>query len=550
MTRMLAALVFVALGLMGAGCATTHEGSGGTVWVGDGLPAGVNEDSLERAASAEACRAVVQVWAVAGGVQEVGARLAFTFWAERGALTWVGYEASGRGGPTGRPVEGQATRDALRPVFEAYARRRTGEVRLVLRRQEAGWAVDYESGAQGQRPPEARSLPVRWEGPPAPLIESSMEALGRLLRAVEVPAGGAARVEVDAGLEDGRVEGWELRRFQVTRPGAGGGAREVSGTVRGEVAKVLRPFVEGVGARVVRVELVLVQRKDEAQAGGWVESARVVRASSPAGLEADAVAEYRALHEDILRRWREGVREGFTWLAQRGVEELALWYVGGVLARSAGFWAVRGGGVVLKALRRGKEAAAGWLRTMLTRLSSGEKRAFERLWAKVQLEGEKALSAGERQELRALMGRIEQLARSPLDDGEKQNLRRAARDAYKKLRPDLERSMDTYPDRYPVHHRRPLEYAHLFPADDINAPGRLAVVQDFVHARVSAVWTKFRRARSAATPDEIETAAGIIDSHFGSWYHRVDVPKSEKVLVERAEQAALDALRSRFPEVN
>ena len=475
----------------------------------------------------------------------MGARLAFTFWAERGALTLVAYEASGRGGLAGRPVDEDSALDSLRTVLEAYARRHTGAVRLVLRRQESEWTVDYESGPHTRRPPEAKSLPVRWADTPAWGNASPAEALGRLLRAVEVPAGGSARVVAEARLEDGRVEDWELRGFQVTHPGAGGGARGVS-----EAVRVLQPFMEGLGPRTVRVELVLVHRKDETRSGGWVMGAQVVDASPPVGLDDDAAAEYRALHEDILRRWREGVHEGFAWLARRGVEELALWYVGGVVAKGTGFLAVRGGGVVLKALRSGREAAAGWLRTMLSRLASGEKRAFERLWAKVQLEGERALSRAEKEELRVLMARIEQLAKSPLGDGEKQGLRRAARESYKKLRPDLERSMDAYPDRYPIHHRRPLEYAHLFPAEDINAPGRLALVQDFVHARVSAVWTKFRGARRAAAPDEVETAARIIDSHFGSWYHRVDVPKGEKALVERAERAAIEALQSRFPGVN
>jgi hypothetical protein len=403
-----------------------------------------------------------------------------------GALTGVGYETSGRGGRVGRPVDEDAALDSLRTLFEVYAKRRTGAFRLVLRRQESGWAVDYAADAHALRPLEAKTLPVRGAG----TSELQPEGLGRLLRAVSVPAGGSARLMVEARLEDGRVEGWELKGFQVTRQGTEGGARVAAESVHDEAAKVLLPFLQGLGPRVVRLDLTLVHRGAEARAGGWVERAQVVRVSQPAGLDADEVAEYRAMHEDILRRWREGVHEGFTWLTQRGVEELALWYVGGVLAKGAGFLAARGGGIVLKALRRGKEAAAGWLCTMLTRLSDGEKRAFERLWAKVQLEGEKALSAGERQELRVLMARID------------------------------------------------------------NAPGRLAVVQDFVHARVGAVWTKFRRAHKNATPDEVETAARIIDSHFESWYHRVNVPGSEQALVERAEHAALKALRSRFSDLD
>ncbi|WP_164009608.1 hypothetical protein [Pyxidicoccus trucidator] len=549
MTRILVATVLLSLSVVWAGCATTHDGSGGTVWVGKGLPAGMDESALEQAASAEAARAAAQVWAVAGDVHEVGARLAFTFWVERGALTLVAYEASGREGPAGRPVDSDTAFDSLRTVFEAYAKQRTGEVRLALRRQESGWAVDYESGSHAQRPLEAKSLPVRWEGTLAPTREAQTEGLARLLRAVSVPAGGAARVEVEARLEDGRVEGWELKGYQVTRPGARDEPRAVSETVHAEAVKVLLPFMEGLGPRAVRLELVLVHREDAVRAGGWVEGARVVRASPPDGLDADAVAEYRALHEDILRRWREGVHEGFAWLAQRGVEELALWYVGGVLAKGAGFLAVRGGGIVLKALRQGKEAAAGWLRTMLTRLSGGEKRTFERLWAKAQLEGEKALSGGERQELRALMARIEGLASTPLTTDEKNVLRGQARQFYKSQNRHLISVMDSRPEDWPVHHRRPLQYAHLFPAEDINAAKNLAMVEVSVHRRISSLWDRFRQARPQATADDVLRTADIIDGRFQPWYHQVvPAPPSAKA-VEAAEKAALDALKRLFPGI-
>ncbi|NTX33909.1 hypothetical protein HUA78_05625 [Myxococcus sp. CA033] len=349
-------------------------------------------------------------------------------------------------------------------------------------------------------------------------------------------------------LDDGRVVGWELHRFQVVRSGAGGSPLAPASRAGREVVRLTRAFQDGMGPRTVRFGIRLTHGRGEGD--GWVESVRVVGFETPAGLEPEVAAEYRAMHEDIVRRWREGVVEGFTWLAQRGAQELALWYVGAVAIRGAGFLAVRGGGIVRKALRQGKEAASGWLRTMLSRVSQSEGRAFERLWAKVQLEGERALTTSERSELRALMARIEKLASTPLDFGEKHGLRKAARAAYKNVHSDLARTMDAFPERYPVHHRRPLEYAHLFPEQDVNASSRLAVVQDFIHERVSRVWTKFRTAQRTATRDEVDAATRIIDSHFESWYHRVEVPRGEQAFIERAEQAALEALRARFPKVN
>ncbi|MFY2563918.1 hypothetical protein ACN469_40385 [Corallococcus terminator] len=532
--------------LMVAGCAMTSEGSGGNVWLGQGAVPAQDESAMHRAAEAEVARVVEQVGAAVRDIDSIGARLTLTFWSERGALTWTGYESRERVGHRGGLVGAADTRFALREVLAGYGLERTGQVVLSLRRDETQWSVDYAFHRHAQRPPEARTLPVQWADDTGP--DEVPAGLTRLLAGVGVPNGGEAWLEADVVLEDGRVAGWELHRFQVIRSGAGGSPLAPAPRAGRDVGRLARAFQDGMGPRTVRFGIRLTHSRSESD--GWVESARVVGIAPPMGLEPEVAAEYRAMHEDIVRRWREGVVEGFTWLAQRGVEELALWYVGAVAIRGAGFLAVRGGGVVWKALRQGKDSAIGWLRTVLSRVSQSEGRAFERLWAKVQLEGERALTTSERSELRALMARIEKLASTPLDLGEKHGLRKAARTTYKKVRPDLAPTMDAFPDRYQVHHRRPLEYAHLFPEQDINASSRLAVVEDFIHDRVSRLWTKFRTAQRTATRDEVEAATRIIDSHFESWYHRVQVPRGEQVFMERAEQAALEALRSRFPKVN
>ncbi|NVJ22182.1 hypothetical protein HUW62_13240 [Myxococcus sp. AM011] len=532
--------------LVVAGCATTSEGSGGNVWLGRGAVPTQDESEMLRAAEAEVVRVVEQIGATVRDIDSVGAHLTLTFWLERGALTWTGYEARERVGHRGGPVGAADIRDALREVLAGYGLERTGQVVLSLRREERQWSVDYSFHRQAERPPEARTLPVQWADDTGP--DEVPSGLARLLAGIGVPNGGEAWLEADAVLEDGRVVGWELHHFQVTRSGAGGSPQAPASRVGREVVRLTRSFQDGIGPRTVRFGIRLTHSRGEGD--GWVESARVVGFAPPTGLEPEVAAEYRAMHEDIVRRWREGVAEGFTWLAQRGVQELALWYVGAVAIKGAGFLAVRGGGIVRKALRQGKEAASGWLRTMLSRVPQSEGRAFERLWTKVQLEGERALTTSERGELRALMARIEKLASMPLELGEKHGLRKAARISYKRARPDLAPAMDAFSDRYPVHHRRPLEYAHLFPEEDINASSRLAVVQDFIHERVSRLWTKFRTAQRTATRDEVEAATRIIDSHFESWYHRVEVPRGEQVFIERAEQAALEALKSRFPKVN
>jgi hypothetical protein len=538
----------LAVTLLASACATTEHGAGGGGgWVKEALPPRVEEAAREEAREAEAALAVARVWAVASGVREVGAQLSFTFWVENGALTLTGYGARGREARATRQVDGPTPREGLETVFTEYARRHTGEVRVVLFRDERGWAVDYDARGRAPRPPEARTLPLLRGGVPRETVEEVARGLGRLLKAVQVPAGGAATVELEAHLEDGRVEGWEPRGFEVTRRGEGGPPPTLSPWVTGEAIQVLLPFTSGFGPRTVRMRLALQHRMGEAQARGHVEWAEVVRPPPPPGLDEDFAAEYRAMHEDILRRWREETREGAEWVTRRGVEELALWYAGGILARGAGLFAAKAVPTVMRALGRGGEAAAGWLRSALLRMPPGEKKAFEQLWGKVQLEGEKALSQAERAELRGLTEGIEQLVRQPLGDAAKDRLRGSARRAYKELRPELKSFMQTHPTESPVHHRRPLEYAQLFPDYDINAAENLVMVRKAVHERINAIWNRFRTVRAhRATARDVERVTRTIDERFKGWYHRADEPTAVPYSLEDAEEAVLRELRRSF----
>ena len=291
----------------------------------------------EAAREAEVDRALARVVGLCSGVEEVGAVLAFTFWVEGGALTPVGYEEARGGGRAGRPVETEGLARVLRRVFADYAGRRTGEVVLRLRREEARWAVDYDATRQGGRPAEARTLPVRTQGTPANTVLAFHEAASKWVGAVQVPAGGAARVELAVQLEDGRLAGWELREVRRTREGPGGGPRPLSSEVAGHLLQVLLPFTEGLGTRTVRVVLGAEHRPGEAQARGRVESARVERPPQQPG-----PSWYLSMHEATLLRWREGVVEGSAWLSQRGVEEMAVWVAGGIFAKGLGFFATEG----------------------------------------------------------------------------------------------------------------------------------------------------------------------------------------------------------------
>jgi hypothetical protein len=312
--------------------------------------------------------------------------------------------------------------------------------------------------------------------------------------------------------------------------------------VAGHLVQVLLPFSEGLGERRVQVVLRAEHRQGEAQARGRVETARVERGVQPPG-----PSWYLSMQEATLLRWREGVVEGTAWLAQRGVEELALWMVGGIIARGLGHFATEGLEWVTRALGREPEAAAGWLRIALKRLSTEEQAAFARLWAKVALEGEQALSRSERKALRGLFIRLEEAIQEPLHVGLKKELRRDAREFYAELYPQFAKILDELGSGIPIHHRRPLQYAHLFPDENINAAENLAMLQKYVHEEINFLWEKFRRARPNPTADEVRRAAEIIDGQFEPWYHRAADPPGVLKTAEQAREAAMRELRSRFP---
>jgi len=498
------------------------------------------------AREAEVERALAWMVGVASGVREVGTRLVFTFWTHEGALTPLGYREETGGGSTGRVVEAQVLERVVRPLFHEPLGRSTGEVVLTLRREEARWAVDFDATRQGARPAEAKTLAVGTRGTPSVTFLAVHEATRKGLRAVQVHEGGTARVVVAVGLEDGRLTGWELVETRHTREGIGGAARALSPEVTGNAVQVLLPFSEGLGPRTVRLVLRVEHRAGEAQARGRVESARVERLSSAVALTPEQNW-YHAMHEAMLLRWREGVYEGSAWLAEKGVEEAALWFVGGIAGKGLGSFLTKGLEWVPKALGRAPEMAAGWLRSALKRLSKQEQQAFEHLWRKVALEGEQALTRGEREALRGFLVRLEQVVQEPLAVDPKKLLRDDARKYYKELYPQLARALDAFAEELPIHHRRPLQYAHLFPADDINAAENLAMLQKYVHQEINFLWGRFRKARPNPTADEVRRAAEIIDGDFEPWYHRVDEPPGLSKTAGEARAAALRELRSHFP---
>ena len=127
------------------------------------------------------------------------------------------------------------------------------------------------------------------------------------------------------------------------------------------------------------------------------------------------------------------------------------------------------------------------------------------------------------------------------------SLRQEARKYYAELYPQFAKSLDELKEALPIHHRRPLQYAHLFPDENINAGENLAMLREYVHKRINFLWDRFRKARPNPTADEVRRVAEIIDGHFAPWYHRIDDAPALSKTAEDAREAALRELRSRFP---
>ncbi len=119
-----------------------------------------------------------------------------------------------------------------------------------------------------------------------------------------------------------------------------------------------------------------------------------------------------------------------------------------------------------------------------------------------------------------------------------------ARASFQRLHPELAEAMKLgRGGSYEIHHRRPLEYAHLFLGEDINARSNLAAVARPVHQRISGLWTKFRNGHGVSQVDasEVSQMAEIVDRHFQRWYDALQTPQSTSAL-EQATEAALKDL--------
>lgn len=79
-----------------------------------------------------------------------------------------------------------------------------------------------------------------------------------------------------------------------------------------------------------------------------------------------------------------------------------------------------------------------------------------------------------------------------------------------------------------VHHRQPLEYAHVAPGSDPNRLANLVALRDKVHNLASAEWRVFKRSLGGKmpTPNEIMKETLRIDKKIDPYIRRPGVSRS------------------------
>ncbi|PTL84890.1 hypothetical protein DAT35_07510 [Vitiosangium sp. GDMCC 1.1324] len=489
----------------------------------------------EDARRAEAAAALSGMSGVASHVEAAGTELAFRFWAQNGVLTLLSWKR----GAGGADLAGKV--DSFVPGFElnllTYVGARTGEVVLTLRQERRGWGLRSLTTMEGSRPLEARTLPVRRTGVTADTLTQAHAVAAQLTRGLRVPEGGRATASADVLLDDDRVLGATLVRYESQ---GGSPAREPSPDLVAHLTQALLPFTHGIGPRTVRLTLEAEHRRAERHARWRVMEAGTLRPDLPA--PPDLVAEHYALYERILREWREETKDSFIQAGVTSTEFLATWFISGL--------ALRGGHVLFEAvaprlapiLARGGAETVAWFRSFLARIRPAEREQFHRLWTKAQTQG---LSTAEKEQLRKLLARFEKLLETKLDDYASGELRQIAHnDFYRKFHTDLAKIlMDERGWLYPVHHRIPLEHAHLFERLNINARENLCGVHKFVHGKINNIWTSFRRAKGKATAEDVRKVAAIIDRHFGRWFNQRYEAGSSASALARAEADALEEVK-------
>ncbi len=506
----------------------------------------------------EAERAAAEMWGLVNDIDRPGAEVEFVFFTSSGAMTLVSYRHTAPGsGSAGSVSLDDFKRDTL--GFQAGSAAGSTLVTFVgtseryfsltLKRSARKWDLTAwgEAGNRGfpSTPPEGRTVPnAAGAGWPVDVVGRVQTAVAPWIPLLHAYPGGTSEFEFSVTFDDDRLT--RLTPLGQTYSGGRGPAFAPAAPFTSTLLNnAILAFSQGLGERTIRFRL---HGEAQAHETHW----RVVEAATDRGPapvlpdEAEViVADYRRMHAEIIRLWREGVKDAAVYAGMFGAEQLAFWLIGGVVSKGLGVVfeaaAPRLIGLVRSASRGKSRAGIEYLETMVARLPAAERAEMQGLARKMETEGVEALGKAERQTLERLLKKLEGLIEAPLTTAEKTTLRGRMGTRFNAAKPGVDALFQSAGRSYQIHHRLPLEWSHRFPGIDPNAGKNLIALETDVHRGVNAVWTRLRASAPAdkVSGNVVSRTMDIVDKHFKKWYD--SVPSGSGRALETEVLAARDA---------
>lgn len=482
------------------------------------------------------------MWGILNSIGELGAEVEFLYFTSAGALTLVSYKRTKPGSGTSGMISidkfkegslgfkgGVATGSSL-VTFIGTGQR---YFRLAFRRDAQNWSMiswgEDKSPGQPSTPPEGRTQPnVANAGWPVDVFTRVDAEVKKWVPILNVYPGGRGTFQGKVEFDDDRLMKFDL--VQQNWVGGKGPSFAPAAPSTGLILdNVILAFSQGLGKRTIKFSLEGEAQTDTTQSKWRVSEASTDRGpAQPLPDEAAAiVADYRRMHAEIIAKWREGVKEAAVYAGMLGVEQLAWWLIGGVVAKGLGvvFEAVapRLIGFIRIGSKSGSRAGVEYLETMIARLPIAEREEMQVLARKAETEGVEALGQAEKKSLERLLKKIESLIDAPLTTAEKDTLRGRMATRFGAAKPGVGALFQAANRSYQIHHRLPLEYGHLFPGFDVNVGKNLIGLETEVHRGVNAIWTRLRTSAPGGkiNGNVVSRVMDIIDKHFGKWYDLV-----------------------------
>lgn len=487
--------------------------------------------------SQEAERAANEMWGVINDINALDAQVEFTYYVSNGAMTLVSYQQTKPGGKAlSSQSQDQFKRDALGfkggvatgSTLVTFVGLTDGYFTMTFQRDAAKWSMvawhEKKDASLPSTPPEGRAQPnTASAGWPVDVFARVQREVAKWVPVIKAYPGGTAVLNMSVKFDDDRLTAMNLLS-QTNSGGKGPAFAPAAAGTETMLINTILAFSQGLGERTIKFKLDGAAPAGETK---WrVVSAETDRGPSPPlPDEAEViVADYHRMHAEIIRKWREGVKDAAIYAGMFGAEQLAFWLIGGVVAKGLGAVFELAAPRLIQFIRLGSKsgsrAGIEYLETMVARLPIAEREEMAVLARKMETEGIEALGQAERKSLDRLLKKLESLIEAPLTTAEKDTLRGRMATRFGATKPGVDAVFQAAKRGYQIHHRMPLEWAHKFPGIDANAGKNLIGLETEVHKGVNAVWTRLRNTAPAGKVDGnvVSRVMDIVDKHFGKWY--------------------------------